>query len=128
MIVRDGWEIIKRHDSWINARGVDLGGPPKAGCRLQLVDARSVVKNSLDRKSYLIIIRQAFLNPNPDETLLAEDQIECHGVKVFSCPRVFGGRQLVEARDQAGRVFKLGIYWDGSTRYLDIPPPNKADV
>ena len=71
MIVRDGWEIIKRHDSWINARGVDLGGPPKAGCRLQLVDARGVVKTFLDGKSYLIIISQAFFNPNSDETFLA---------------------------------------------------------
>ena len=104
-------------------RGSSKGGLPFAagGCK-------ECGENSLDRKSYLIIIRQAFLNPNPDETLLAKDQIECHGVKMFSRPRVFGGRQLVEARDQAGRVFKLGIYWDGSTRYLDIPPPNKADV
>ena len=76
MIGRDGWEIIKRHDYWIDARGVDLGGPPKAGRRLQLVDARGVVKNRLDGKSYLIIISQALFNPNSDETLLAEDQIE----------------------------------------------------
>ena len=44
MIGREDWEIIKRHDYWINARGVDLGGPPKTGRRLQLVDARGVVK------------------------------------------------------------------------------------
>ena len=76
MIGSDGWEIIKRHDYWIDARGIDLGGPPKSGRRLQLVDARGVVKNRLDGKSYLIIIRRAFFNPNSDETLLAEDQIE----------------------------------------------------
>ena len=31
MIGRDGWEIIKRHDTWIDAKGVDLGGTPKVG-------------------------------------------------------------------------------------------------
>ena len=83
MIGRDGWEINKRHDTWIDAKGVDLGGPTKVGRRLQFVDARGVVKNLLDGKSYLVIVRQAFFNPNLDNTLLAEDQIECHDVKVF---------------------------------------------
>ena len=50
MVVKDGWEIIKRHDNWIDARGVYLGSSLKAGRRLQLVDARGVVKNLLDRK------------------------------------------------------------------------------
>ena len=27
-----------------------------------------------------------------------------------------------------GRIVKLGIYWDGSTRYLDISPSTKADI
>ena len=76
---------------------------------MQLVDARGVVKNRLDGKSYLVIVRQVFFNPSSDETLLAEDQIACHGVKVYSCPRVFGGKQLVKARDQVGRVVKLAI-------------------
>ena len=76
MIGRDGWVIIKSNYSWIDARGVDLGGPPKADRRLQLVDARGAVKNRQDGKSYLIIIRQAIFNTNYDETLLAEDQIE----------------------------------------------------
>ena len=75
MIGRDGWEIIKRHENWIDTRGVDLGGYSKAVRRLRLVDARGVVKNSLDGKSYLIIIRQVFFNPSSEETLLAEDQI-----------------------------------------------------
>ena len=66
-----------------------------------------MVKNRLDGKSYLAIIIQALFNPNSDETLLVEDQIECNGVKVFSCPRFFGGKQLAEARDQVGRVVKL---------------------
>ena len=44
MIGRDGWEIIKLHDTWIDARGVDLGSSPKSGHRLQLVDARGVMK------------------------------------------------------------------------------------
>ena len=43
MIGRDGWEIIKRHDTWIDAKGVDLCGTPKAGRILQLVDAIGVV-------------------------------------------------------------------------------------
>ena len=79
--------------------GVDLGGPSKTGLRLQLVDARGVVKNRLDGKSYLVIIRQTFSNSNSDETLLAEDQIECHGVQVFSRPRVFSDNLLVTAKD-----------------------------
>ena len=123
MIGRDGWDIIKRHEKWIDTRGVDLGGSSKTGRRLQLVDARGVVKNRLDRKSYLIIVRQVFFNPSSDKTLLAEDQIECHGIKVYSPPRVFGGNQLVEARDQVGRIVKLAIEWYGSTRCLDVSPP-----
>ena len=53
-----------------------------------------------------------------------EDQIECYGVKLYSRPRVFGGKQLVEARYQVGRYVKLVIPWDGSTRYLDVSPPH----
>ena len=34
IIGRDGWKIIRRHDTWIYARGVYLGVPPKAGSRL----------------------------------------------------------------------------------------------
>ena len=60
--------------------------------------------------------------------MLAEDQIECHGVKVYSRPRVFGRKQLVEANDQVGCIVNLAIAWDGSTRYLDILPPTKVDV
>ena len=119
MLGRDGWDIIKNHDKWIDTRGVDLGGTSKTGRRLQLVDARGVVKNRLDGKSYLVIIRQAFFNSNSDENLLAKDQIECHGVQVFSRPSVFGGDQKVIDRDQMGRVVHLAIYWDGSTRYLN---------
>ena len=44
MIGQYGWEIIKRHDTWIDAQGVNIVGPSKAGHRLQLVDARGVVK------------------------------------------------------------------------------------
>ena len=109
MLGRYGWDIINNHDKWIDTRGVDLGGTSKTGRRLQLVDARGVVKNLLDGNSYLVIIRQAFFNSNSDETLLAEDQIECNCVQVFSRPRVFGGDQKVVARDQVGRVVHLAI-------------------
>ena len=44
MLGIDGWDIINNHDKWIDTRGVDLGGPSKTGRRLQLVDARGVVK------------------------------------------------------------------------------------
>ena len=84
-------------------------------------------ENSLDGKRYLVIIRQAFFNPNSDETLLAEHQIKCYGVKVYSRPRVFGGKQLVEAREKVGRSVKIVISWDGSTRYLNITPPHIMD-
>ena len=60
--------------------------------------------------------------------MLAEDLIECHGVKVFSRPRVLGGKQLVEAKEQVVHIIKLAIAWDGSTRYLAILPPTKVDV
>ena len=76
-----------------------------------MVYARGVVKNGLDGKSYLEILRQALFNPNSDETLLAEDQFDWYGVKVYSHPRVFGGKKLVEARDQVGRSIKLRISW-----------------
>ena len=90
-------------------KGVNLGVHPKAGRRVQLVDARSVVQNCLDEKRYLVILRQYFFNPNSDETLLAKYKIECYGVKVYSRPRVFGGKQLVGSREQGGNPIKLGI-------------------
>ena len=31
MIGQDGWDIIKRHDTWIYEQGVNMGGTPKAG-------------------------------------------------------------------------------------------------
>ena len=82
------------------------------------------MKNRLDGNSYLVIVRQAFFNKNLDKTLLADNQIECHGVKVLLCLRVFGGKQLVEARYQVVRIFKLVISQDGSTRYIDVSPPH----
>ena len=77
-----------------------MGGSSKAGRHLQLVDVRGVVKNCLDGKQYFLVLMLGFLNPSSDKTLLAEDQIECYGVKVYSCPRFFVDKQLVEARDQ----------------------------
>ena len=59
-----GWEIIKRHDTWIDAQGVNIGGSSKSGHRLQLLDARGVMKNRLDGKRYMVILRQALFNPN----------------------------------------------------------------
>ena len=64
----------------------------------QLVYVRGVVKNRLDGKHYLIIYRQAFLYTNLDEVLLEEDQIKLFYVKVYSCTRIFGGKQLIDAR------------------------------
>ena len=109
MIGWDSWEIIKRHDTCIDALGVNMGEPPRAGRCLQLVDAKGVMKKRLDGKRYMVITGQDLFNPNLDNTLLAEDQIECYDVKVYSCPRVFDGKQLVEARYQVGRSIKLGI-------------------
>ena len=83
------------------------------------------MKNSLDGKRYLVILRQASFNPNSDETLLGEDQIECYGVKVYSCPRISGRKQLVKARYQVGHSVKLGISWDDSTGYINFDPPTK---
>ena len=34
MIGRYGWEIIKRHDTWIYTQGVNMGGSSKAGRHL----------------------------------------------------------------------------------------------
>ena len=99
-----------------------MRGVSKAGRRLQLVDARGVLKNRLGGGCYLVILRQAFFNLNSDKTLLAEDQIECCGVNVYSHPRVFGGKQLLKSRYQMGSSVKLGISWDSSTRYLDVVP------
>ena len=82
MIGMGGWDIIKRHDSWIDYQGVNMGGPSKKGHYLQLVGARGVVKNRLDGKLYLLIFRKYIFNKNLDKTLLAEYQIKCYGLKV----------------------------------------------
>ena len=87
-----------------------------------------MVQNRLDGKRYLVILRQDFFNPNLEKTLLADDQIECYGVKVYSHPRVFGVKQLVEARDHVGRPVKIGISWEDSNIYLDVIPPTRDGV
>ena len=125
MVVVGGWEIIMRHDTWIDAQGVNMGVYSKAWSRLQLVDARGVVKKFLDGKRYLVILIEDFFNPNSDETLLVEYQIKCYGVKLYLCPRVFGGKKLIETRDHVGPQFKIGISWYRSTRYLDVSPPTR---
>ena len=125
MVGIGGWEIIKHHDTWIDTQEINMGGSSKARHHLILVDARGVAKICLDGKRYLVIFRQAFSNPNSDEVLLTEDQINCFGVKVYSHPRVFGGKQLIYARYQVERSVKLGISWDGSTRYFDVSPPTR---
>ena len=33
MIIIRGWQIINRHVSWIDAHGVNMGGPSKVGRR-----------------------------------------------------------------------------------------------
>ena len=48
----------------------------KGRALLKLIDARGVVKNRLDGKFYLVIVRQDFFNKNLGETLLTEYQIE----------------------------------------------------
>ena len=60
MVGIGGWEIIKRHDTWIYVQGVNMGGSSKAGCHLQLVDAKGVVEKRRDGKRYLVILRQYF--------------------------------------------------------------------
>ena len=55
----------------------------KGRALLKLIDARGVVKNLLDGKCYLVIVRQDLFNQNLGETMLAEDQIEFFGVDVY---------------------------------------------
>ena len=63
MVIIGGWDIIKRHDTWIDTQGVNMGGSSKAGHRLKLVDTRGVIKNCLDGKRYLITFRQYLFHP-----------------------------------------------------------------
>ena len=64
----------------------------------------------MEGKRYLVIVRKAFFNPNSEETILVEDQIECYGVNMYFCPRLFGGTQLIDNRDQVWTPVKIGIY------------------
>ena len=100
-----------------------MGGASKAGLPLQLVDARGVVKNRMDGKCYLLVLRQDLFDPNSDETMLDENQIECYGVKVFFFPGVFVGKQLAEARDQVGNSVKIGISWYNTLDTSMSSPP-----
>ena len=54
--------------------------------------------------------------------------MECFGVKVYSHTRVFGGKQLIDTRDQVGSSVKLGISRDGSTRYLNVHPQTRKEI
>ena len=87
-----------------------------------------MIKNRLNWRCYLVIVRQVSFNPNLDETLLVEDQTKCFGIKVYSSPWIFGGNQLIDARDQVGRSVNLGISWYVSTIYLDIHPLTMEDI
>ena len=109
MIGMGNWEIIKCLDSCIDAQSVNMGESLNGGCFLKLINERGVVKNLLDRKRYLFIFRQEFLNPNSDKTLLVEEKIECYGLKVYSFPTVFGSKKLIDAKDQVGGLVKLSI-------------------
>ena len=60
MVGMRGWYIIKCHAMWIDSQGVNMGGSSKAGCHLQLVDAKGVVEKLRDGKRYLVILRQYF--------------------------------------------------------------------
>ena len=64
MVGVGGWEIIKHHDTWIDSQSLNIGGSSKAGNRLQLVDTSGVLKDYIDGKCYLLILRQALFNPN----------------------------------------------------------------
>ena len=64
IISMGGWEIIKHHGSSIYSQRVDMGGYSKVGRRLQIGDAKGVVKNCMDGKRYLVIVRKSFFNPN----------------------------------------------------------------
>ena len=79
----------------------------------------------MDGKWYIVIVGQKFSNPNSDETLLEEEHIEDDGLNVYSHPRVFGGRQLINSKDQVGRPVKIGICWYRYTRCLDDSPPTR---
>ena len=72
MVSMGSWEIIKRHDAWIDSQVINMGGYSKAGRRLQLVDTRVVANVFLDGKQYLVIVRKALFNPNTYKTLLVE--------------------------------------------------------
>ena len=74
---------------------------------MQLVDVK--VKNRLGGKRYLVIGIQYFFNPNSYKTLLMEDQIECFGVKVYSRPRFFSRKHIIDSKYQVGCPVKIGI-------------------
>ena len=107
-----GCKIFKVLDIWIDDQGFIMGISSKVRRLLYIINAMGELKNCLDRKRYLVIVRQVVLNPDSDDTLLAEYQIECYGLKVYSCPSLFGGKQLVNAKYQIWKPVKLGIIWD----------------
>ena len=47
---------------------------------------------------------------------------------MYSSPRFFCGKQLIDATYQVGISVKLGISWYGSTIYLDVHLPTRDDV
>ena len=55
------------------------------------------------------MIRKAFFDINSDQKLLAEYQIECYGVNVYSLPRLFCGKELINAKNQVGNPIKIDI-------------------
>ena len=64
-----------------------------------------------------------------DQSLIAEDQLENHGIQVNSRAKKFGGAQnMIVPHPQTEKPYALGLAWDRSTKYVRNRLPTKAEL
>ena len=74
-------------------------------------------------------VYQALFCPMSDQSLIAEDQLEHHGVQVNSRTKQFGGAQnMIVPHPKSGKPYALGLAWDGSTKYVRNRLPTKTEL
>ena len=101
---------------------------PSVGCNFQLFNAHAVMKNQLDGKLYIVIVRQVLQNTNLYKTLLVEYKLKVQRVRVYLIPKVFVINKFMVAKESIGCPRTLGILWDSNNNYLDFSSPTKKYI
>ncbi len=118
------WIVSKRHNNRVAVSGA-IGDTVDV---LHVVDAYTTLVDEAGRGLAILWLNQCLHCPESSQTLLAEDQLECNGVEVHSCAKVFNGRQCIYARHPSKRgCFTIKLGWDRASKFVLTRKPNKGE-